>query len=39
MRFLFVARNGEFLFTHAFRKQTNQTPRREIDLALRRANE
>ena len=39
MRYLFVARNGEFLFTHAFRKQTNHTPRREIDLALRRANE
>ena len=39
MRYLFVARNGVFLFTNAFRKQTNQTPRREIDLALRRANE
>jgi phage-related protein len=39
MRYLFIARNGAFLFTNVYRKQTNQTPRREIDLALRRANE
>lgn len=39
MRYLFVVRDNIFLFTNAFKKQTNETPRREIDLALRRANE
>ena len=39
MRYLFVARNGVFFFTNAFKKQTNETPRQDITLALRRANE
>jgi phage-related protein len=39
MRYLFVARNGEFFFTNAFKKQTNETPRRDITLALHRATE
>jgi len=39
MRYLFVVRNGVFIFTNAFKKQTNETPRREIDLALQRAKE
>jgi len=39
MRYLFVARKGVFYMTNAFKKQTNDTPRREIDLALRRATE
>ena len=39
IRFLFVNRNGKFLITNAFFKQTNETPPREIDLALRRAQE
>jgi phage-related protein len=39
MRYLFVARNGMFLVTNVFKKQTNETPRQEIELALRRATE
>lgn len=39
MRFLFVARGGKFLVTHAFFKQTNKTPRQDIELAIRRAKE
>ena len=39
MRFLFVARDGKFLVTHAFFKQTNKTPRQDIELAIRRVKE
>ena len=36
-RVLYVAVSGRrFLMLHAFTKKTQQTPRREIDLALRR---
>lgn len=39
MRYLFVARDGKFQVTHAFFKQTNKTPRPDIELALRRVSE
>jgi phage-related protein len=39
MRYLFVTRNGKFLVTHAYFKQTNKAPRQEIELAIRRVNE
>jgi phage-related protein len=39
MRYLFVCRNGKFLITHAYFKQTNRATRQDIELGLRRVNE
>ena len=39
MRYLFIARNGKFLITHAYFKQANKAKRQDIELALRRVNE
>jgi len=39
IRYMFVARKGEFLVTNAYNKQTNKTPLKEIKLAFKRAKE
>lgn len=39
MRYFFIVHDDEYLVTNAYIKQTNQAPRRHIELALRRANE
>jgi len=35
----FTFENSQFVILHGFRKQTNQTPRLEIEIALRRVQE
>ena len=37
--FYFTYENNQFVILHGFRKQTNQTPKPEIDIALRRLRE
>lgn len=37
--FYFTYENNQFVILHGFRKQTNQTPKIEIDVALRRLRE